>query len=75
MNCDEFRKEWPLVKNRVRRRWPGLTEREINRIDGRTDLLYRALVHTCGVRREDAARQLFEFLRAPVRAESLIGHG
>jgi hypothetical protein len=58
----EFQAHWAVVRRRVRDRWPQLTARTVEEINGRVERLYWALVEECGLPRAVAARELWEFL-------------
>lgn len=63
MNSSEFSTNWKLLRSHVRRQWPEMSDRELDRIDGRPNRLYHALIQKYGISRDEAARQLWEFLR------------
>lgn len=64
MNSPEFRTNWKLLRNHIRNQWPDLSDRELDRIDGRPNRLYHALIQKHGISRDEAARELWEFFRS-----------
>lgn len=62
MNNSEFCTNWKLLRPQVRRQWPELSHQELDRIDGRPHRLYHALVQRYGISRDEAARQMWDFL-------------
>jgi hypothetical protein len=54
--------DWPRIKNDVSRRWPNLSVADVARIDGDTDELCSVLEERYHISREDAERQVQDFL-------------
>lgn len=56
------------MRDRIARQWPDLSEFELDRIGTRPERLYHALIQKYGISRDEAARQLWSFLRSPQKA-------
>ena len=64
MDSPGYRANWNVLRNLIRDQWPDMSDHELDRIDGRPNRLYHALIQKYGISRDEAARQLWEFLRS-----------
>ncbi|WP_437226605.1 CsbD family protein [Planctomicrobium sp. SH661] len=53
----------PLSAAKIQEQWDDLTDAEVDRIDGDVNLLIDALTAKYGLSRDEAARQVDDFLR------------
>ncbi|REJ94073.1 MAG: hypothetical protein DWQ29_03245 [Planctomycetota bacterium] len=70
MNRPEFHANPTLSENRIRNQWPDMCDGELDRIDGRPDRLYHALIQKYGISRDEAAQQLWDFVKHTARRDS-----
>ncbi len=62
MNEMQLRGRWKQIRGRVRERWGRLTHDDLDVIAGRRDQLVGKIQERYGVAREEAERQVEEFL-------------
>jgi uncharacterized protein YjbJ (UPF0337 family) len=62
MNPDILKGRWLQVKGDVRRRWGKLTDNDVTEIEGRVEILVGKLQERYGLKREEAEKQINEFL-------------
>ena len=62
MNPDILKGRWLQVKGEVRRRWGKLTDNDVTEIEGRVEILIGKLQERYGMKREEAEKQINEFL-------------
>lgn len=63
MTWERIEGSWHQFRDRVKRRWARLTERELDRINGRREELQRFLQQAYGLEVDDACQQIDEFCR------------
>ncbi len=63
MNETQLRGRWKQIRGRIRERWGRLTHDDLDVIAGRRDQLVGRIQERYGVAREEAERQVEEFLR------------
>jgi uncharacterized protein YjbJ (UPF0337 family) len=62
MNWDHIKADWDDVKGKVKSKWGKLTDDDIKLIGGKWDQLVGKLRHHYGYEKDDAERQVDEFL-------------
>jgi uncharacterized protein YjbJ (UPF0337 family) len=62
MNPDILKGRWLQVKGDIRRRWGKLTDNDVTEIEGRVEILIGKLQERYGMKREEAQKQISEFL-------------
>ncbi|MHB1296925.1 MAG: CsbD family protein [Gemmatimonadaceae bacterium] len=70
MNWDQIAGEWKHMKGKVREQWGDLTDDDMDRIGGKKDQLVGTIQSKYGIAKEEAERQVDEFMR---KAESKAG--
>ncbi len=63
INVDLFESQWKELRRNVRPRWPALTDAEVNRIDGHSDMLIALLQEKYGYTQSLAEDEVNRFLR------------
>lgn len=53
-----FRRHWHWLQDQLLHRWPALSPSDMNLIDGRPEVLYRALVRKLQIPHSQAAHEL-----------------
>ncbi len=64
MNWDQIQGDWKRFKGQIRERWGKLTDDELDTINGKRDQLIGQLQKRYGQSREQAERDLDDFVRA-----------
>jgi uncharacterized protein YjbJ (UPF0337 family) len=67
MNWDQIEGNWMQSKGKVRQRWADLTDDDLEMIKGRQEQLRGKIQERYGIAREEAERQIQEFLRSQDR--------
>jgi uncharacterized protein YjbJ (UPF0337 family) len=62
MNSDIFEGKWKQLKGHIRENWGELTDDEVDQIQGKMDILVGLLQEKYGYAREDAEREVNDFL-------------
>jgi uncharacterized protein YjbJ (UPF0337 family) len=62
MNWDQIEGNWEQFKGKVREKWGRLTSDDIDMIKGRQEQLSGKLQERYGIAREEAEREIKEFL-------------
>ncbi|OFV94307.1 MAG: hypothetical protein A3F68_08905 [Acidobacteria bacterium RIFCSPLOWO2_12_FULL_54_10] len=62
MNWDQLEGNWKQFKGEVRERWGRFTEDDVDVIKGRREQLVGRLQEKYGILREEAEREIAEFL-------------
>lgn len=62
MNWDRIEGNWKEYKGKVKERWGKLTDGDLTAIEGKRDQLIGKLQQTYGMAREEAERQIKDFL-------------
>jgi uncharacterized protein YjbJ (UPF0337 family) len=57
MNKDNFEKHWNEIKNKVQQKWTKLTNEDITHINGKSDLLIKALERRYGYEKDRAQKE------------------
>jgi uncharacterized protein YjbJ (UPF0337 family) len=65
MNPDILKGRWHQVKGDVRRRWGKLTDDDVLQIEGHFEKMIGKLQERYGFKREEAEKQINEFLHPP----------
>jgi uncharacterized protein YjbJ (UPF0337 family) len=65
MNQDILKGQWKQLKGRLRRQWARLTDDDIGQIEGDRDVLLGKLQEYYGKSREEAERELDNWLEDP----------
>jgi uncharacterized protein YjbJ (UPF0337 family) len=63
MNRDVLKGKWNQVKGEVRKKWGDLTDDDLDRIQGDAEKFIGVLQERYGWRREQAEREMDEFLK------------
>ena len=63
MNWDEVQGNWKQLKGAVREKWGDLTDDDLDRIAGKRDQFVGRLQERYGMTREEAERNVDEFVR------------
>lgn len=64
MNKDRFEGNWKQIKGRAKEKWGLLTDDDLSVIEGRRDILAGKIQERYGVTKEQAAKEIDEFLKA-----------
>lgn len=70
MNSDQLQGKWKQVKGSVKERWGKLTDDDISTINGQTDQLIGRIQQRYGLAKEDAHRQVDDWMRANAETET-----
>ncbi|ARC89943.1 PqqD family peptide modification chaperone [Rhodovulum sp. MB263] len=62
MNTDIFQGKWKQIKGRAREAWGALTDDDLDRTEGDREQLVGLIQERYGKAREDAEREVDEFL-------------
>jgi len=62
MNWDQFAGQWKQYTGKVKERWSKLTDSDLTQIQGKRDQLVGKIQERYGITKEEAHRQLDEFL-------------
>jgi uncharacterized protein YjbJ (UPF0337 family) len=65
MNNDILKGRWNQVKGEIRTKWAKLTDNDVMYIQGETEKLIGKLQERYGYKREQAEKELNDFLNAP----------
>lgn len=65
MNNDILKGRWNQVKGEIRTKWAKLTDNDVMHIQGETEKLIGKLQERYGYKREQAEKELNDFLNAP----------
>lgn len=63
MNNDVFEGKWKQLRGRIQEKWGELTDDELDQIQGKRDILIGKLQEKYGYAREDAEREVNDFLK------------
>jgi uncharacterized protein YjbJ (UPF0337 family) len=63
MNKDRIEGNWKQLKGKIKQKWGDLTDDEIDQAEGSTEILAGKLQERYGITRDEADRQLDEFMR------------
>jgi uncharacterized protein YjbJ (UPF0337 family) len=70
MNSDQLQGKWKQMKGTVKERWGKLTDDDIDVINGQNDQLVGKIQEKYGIAKEDAQRQVEDWLRSDTQKES-----
>ena len=62
MNWDQVEGNWKTYKGKIKERWGELTNQQVDVIAGKHDQLIGELQKTYGIAREEAEREIDDFL-------------
>jgi uncharacterized protein YjbJ (UPF0337 family) len=71
MNTDQLQGKWKQVKGTVKERWGKLTDDDVNVIDGRSDQLVGKIQEQYGIAKDEAQRQVDDWLRPDERTSDV----
>ena len=71
MNSDQLQGKWKQMKGSVKERWGKLTDDDIDVINGRNEQLVGKIQEKYGIAKEDAQRQVDEWMRMEPRESEL----
>lgn len=63
MNWDQIEGDWKQFKGKVREKWGKLSDDELDIIEGKKDRLAGKIQEKYGIAKEEAEKQLHDFLR------------
>jgi uncharacterized protein YjbJ (UPF0337 family) len=69
MNSDQLQGKWKQMKGSVKERWGKLTDDDIDIINGRNDQLVGKIQEKYGIAKEEAQRQVDEWMRSDTHTE------
>ncbi len=64
MNEDILKGQWMQLKGKVREKWGRLTNDDVDKIQGRSQQLIGTVQERYGIARDEAERQVHDWLRA-----------
>ena len=64
MNEDALKGQWRRLKGRVKEQWGELTDDDLDQVEGRKDRLVGKVQERYGLAREEADRQVSEWLQS-----------
>ena len=70
MNSDQLQGKWKQMKGSVKERWGKLTDDDISTINGQTDQLIGRIQQRYGLAKEDAHRQVDDWMRSNAETEA-----
>ena len=62
MNEDVLKGQWTQLKGKVREKWGNLTNEDLDKIQGRTEQLVGRIQERYGLARDEAERQVRDFV-------------
>jgi len=65
MNTDILKGKWMQIKGDIRSKWGKLTDSDLTEIQGDTEKMLGKLQERYGYKREQAQKELNDFLNAP----------
>ena len=65
MNPEILKGRWHQVRGEVRKRWGKLTDDDVTQIEGNVEKMIGKLQERYGYKREQAEKELNDFLNAP----------
>ena len=63
MNWDQIDNNWKQFREQAKQQWSNLTDRDLDQIDGKREVLIGKLQQRYGILREDAQKKVEEWLR------------
>lgn len=63
MNWDQIKGNWKQIKGNVRTQWGKLTDDELDQIGGQREALIGKIQEKYGISKEEADRQVSDFMR------------
>lgn len=70
MNSDQLQGKWKQVKGSIKERWGKLTDDDFDVINGQRDQLIGRIQERYGVAKEEAQKQVDDWMRMNIDAES-----
>ena len=70
MNRDQVEGNWKQMVGQIKEKWGRLTDDDITQANGRTELLAGKLQERYGIAKEEAEKQLNEFLKSTKRVRT-----
>jgi uncharacterized protein YjbJ (UPF0337 family) len=64
MNEDTLKGQWTQLKGKVREKWGKLTNDDVDMIEGQTQQLIGRIQERYGIARDEAKRQVDDWMRA-----------
>jgi len=71
MNTDQLQGKWKQMKGTVKERWGKLSDDDIDVINGRNEQLVGKIQERYGVAKEDAQRQVDDWMRVNAQESDL----
>lgn len=69
MNWDQIQGNWKELRGKLRSQWAKLTDDDLENIAGKKDVLLGRLQHHYGMKKDEAERQLDDFLNATPKGD------
>jgi uncharacterized protein YjbJ (UPF0337 family) len=69
MNSDQMQGKWKQMKGTVKERWGKLTDDDVDVINGQNDQLVGKIQEKYGIAKEEAQRQVEDWMREDSREE------
>ncbi len=70
MNREQVEGNWKQMVGQIKQKWGRLTDDDITEANGQTDILAGKLQERYGIAKEEAEKQLNEFLKANNRVRT-----
>ena len=74
MNSDHFHGKWKQMKGSIKERWGKLTDDDVDIINGQHDQLVGKIQEKYGIAKEEAQRQVEEWVRSDRQEPELERH-
>ena len=71
MNSDQMQGKWKQMKGTVKERWGKLTDDDVDVINGQHDQLVGKIQEKYGIAKEEAQRQVEDWMREDSREEEV----
>lgn len=67
MNSDQLQGKWKQMKGSIKERWGKLTDDDVDIVNGQSDQLVGRIQERYGIAKEEAQRQVNEWMRPDSR--------
>ena len=72
MNTDQLQGKWKQMKGSIKERWGKLTDDDVDIVNGRSDQLVGKIQEKYGIAKEEAQRQVDEWMRSDAGTEEEV---
>ena len=69
MNTDQLQGKWKQMKGSIKERWGRLTDDDVDIVNGRSDQLVGKIQEKYGIAKEEAQRQVDEWMRSDTQTQ------